>query len=202
MNPKDYDLLLIESPFEYNPSTIFCTRHEKRREQSVKALVNLVQSFSAEGIPIRAISDVLREPGMGDEYICGLLQQQLEMLTFPEPDHNYIVREKEISKLLKENPRILLTGGFVQINEQQQNCQYQFGACVGDRAGWLYTKLKKQRHHPFIHIDTRSTVIDLIDKRNIDPRPNALYLVKSVIELNEISPVTKEPFREVIVQAI
>ncbi len=172
---------MVESPFEYTPSvdkSLFPRRHERRKEQSTQALVDLVRAFKERRVPIKAVSNCLREPGKWDEYICGFIGGGFEYLSFPwQPLPS---RGDQLRAFLNETVelKILLTGGFIRIESSPAKDRViVVNGCVGHRAGWLYETVQGFGKKPAIFIDPKSSVIDLRRKEYRDLNPDKLYLV-------------------------
>ena len=180
MNPSEYKLFMIEDPREYSPNPILPGRHEQRREEAERALVQRVHSFDEAEIPVRGILDFESNLLWSGQHLSKLLGRGLQYLPFDRQKSPS--REEYLGKLLEDEPvpQILLSGGYIGVNNPPTNGgRVTIGACVGHRAGWLYNWFTGRGIFPRIIIDTTSGVADLRRKGNIDLGPGKFSLVES-----------------------
>jgi hypothetical protein len=112
----DIDLLAIESPFEY--------QERKVTSETVSELKRLIAFCDQVKVPVMAFTDILREPGMGDEWLIGQLGFSLDYIKKPkegESEENDEWKESLLD-LLKHTvkPQILLTGGYIRYVSKEE----------------------------------------------------------------------------------
>jgi hypothetical protein len=193
--PRRWDLLAVESPFEYTPMPTIEKQgigkdYAIQRAMAAQKLVSLAHRSLLTGRCLRAFTEIDREPGHGDEHITSLLGFSLRYFTRPWDDW---MSWREQLSLMFENtscPVIVFSGGLLRYSKVDYTQSLAFpdginienldnkisghskthavlSGCVSDRAGFVFEHLVSEGKRPIIIIEPQSSVRDIRSGRGM-----------------------------------